>query len=55
MDGGEWLDGAIPGDGSLRPGNNPNHPNNPDYPNHPNNSNYSYNGKTAAGGGDTHR
>jgi hypothetical protein len=48
MDGGKWLDGAIPGDGGLRPGNYSNYSN---YPDNPDYSDYSYNGKAAAGGG----
>ena len=33
---GQWLNGAIPGDGSLRPGSNPNYPDYPNYSNYPN-------------------
>jgi hypothetical protein len=53
MDDGEWLDGAIPGDGSLRPGNNPDYSNYSNNPDNPNYSDYSNNGKTAARGGET--
>lgn len=56
MDGVEWLDGATPGNGSLRPGSCPNHTNHLDYPSYsiyPNCAEYSGNGKTTARSGET--
>ena len=41
MAGGEWFNGAVSGDGSLRPGRNTNYDSNPDYANDADYTNYS--------------
>jgi len=55
MDDGVWLNGVIPGDGSLRPGGYSNDSNHPTYPNYTNNPDYSGSGKTTERGGNTSR
>ena len=57
MANGEWLDGAIFSDGSLRPGSNPNYTNDSDCTNNPNDSDYANYSDYAGGerGGEAHR
>jgi hypothetical protein len=57
MAGGEWLNGVIPGNGSLRPGGYHNHSNysNQSHRYHPHSYPDTGNGKTTTGASETGR